>query len=246
MFERTSGILLIAGLGFFALAFLSNGLLPALMYADQEEKTVEQILDEQMQRHDAGKQKLTVVDFFKELADQYEGQFKQYYVDPEERDQWTFAKNHWDEEKWKAKCAEAIRFGRKIYAGEACWHCHSQFVRPVSNEEKRWGPVAKSEEYNNELQKPVLFGTRRIGPDLSREGGIKGNSWHATHFYDPRLTSPASVMPRYTWFFDGDAGKPNKRGIAMITYMQFQGSWLEEYPHFTTSDSKENQYEGRK
>ncbi len=26
-------------------------------------------------------------------------------------------------------------------------------------------------EYQNELQRPVLFGTRRVGPDLSREGG---------------------------------------------------------------------------
>ena len=55
--------------------------------------------------------------------------------------------------------------------GEGCWHCHSQFVRPVSNEERRWGPVSKTEEYQNELQRPVMFGTRRVGPDLSREGG---------------------------------------------------------------------------
>jgi hypothetical protein len=30
-------------------------------------------------------------------------------------------------------------------------------------------------------------------------------------------------MPRYTWFYDGET--PNKTGLAMITYMQWLGSW---------------------
>ena len=58
-------------------------------------------------------------------------------------------------------CARALRLGHKVYVAEGCWHCHSQFVRPVANEERRWGPVAKSVEYQNELQRPVLFGTRQ-------------------------------------------------------------------------------------
>jgi hypothetical protein len=33
-------------------------------------------------------------------------------------------------------------------------------------------------------------------------------------------------MPRYTWFFDGQA--PNKKGIAMITYVQWLGSNVEQ------------------
>ena len=62
--------------------------------------------------------------------------------------------------------AKALRTGRDVYVAEACWHCHSQFVRPVSNEDLRFGPVSTPEEYQNDMFLPHLFGTRRIGPDL--------------------------------------------------------------------------------
>jgi cytochrome c oxidase cbb3-type subunit II len=129
-------------------------------------------------------------------------------------------------------CAAALRLGRQIYVGEGCWHCHSQFVRPVSNESRRFGPVSKSEEYDNELQRPVLFGTRRVGPDLSREGGRRGNDWHAVHFHRPQTVSANSPMPEYPWFFDGAPDKPNRRGLAIITYVQWLGSWLDSYPYY--------------
>jgi len=119
-----------------------------------------------------------------------------------------------------------------VYIGEGCWHCHSQFVRPVSNESKRWGPVSKTEEYQNVLQRPVMFGTRRVGPDLSREGGRRSNDWHAVHFHRPQSVSADSPMPQYPWFFDGAPDKPNKRGLAVMTYVQWLGSWLESYPYY--------------
>jgi cbb3-type cytochrome oxidase cytochrome c subunit len=100
----------------------------------------------------------------------------------------------------------------------------------VSNESLRWGPVSQTIEYQNELQRPVLFGTRRVGPDLSREGGRRGNDWHAVHFFDPQAVSPDSPMPQYRWFFDGSPDKPNRRGLAIMTYIQWLGSWLESYP----------------
>ena len=133
-------------------------------------------------------------------------------------------------------CAEALRLGRQVYIGEGCWHCHSQFVRPVSNESRRWGPVSKTEEYQNELQRPVMFGTRRVGPDLSREGGRRGNDWHAVHFFRPKMVSPDSPMPEYPWFFDGSPDKPNKRGLAIILYVQWLGSWLDSYPYYEELD----------
>ena len=70
---------------------------------------------------------------------------------------------------------------------------------------------------------PPLFGTRRIGPDLIRESGRHSNDWHVAHFYDPTLVAPSSVMPKYTWFFDGET--PNAKGLAVITYVQWLGSW---------------------
>jgi hypothetical protein len=45
------------------------------------------------------------------------------------------------------------------------------------------------------------------------------------------MLSPGSPMPAYPWFYDdNDAAKPNERGLAVITYVQWLGSWLEQYP----------------
>ena len=39
-------------------------------------------------------------------------------------------------------------------------------------------------------------------------------------------------MPEYPWFFDGSPDKPNERGLALMTYVQWLGSWLESYPYY--------------
>ena len=39
-------------------------------------------------------------------------------------------------------------------------------------------------------------------------------------------------MPEYPWFFDGEPSKPNRRGLALITYIQWLGSWLDAYPYY--------------
>ena len=131
---------------------------------------------------------------------------------------------------------EALLLGRQVYTGEGCWHCHSQCVRPVSNESRRWGEVSETWEYQNELQRPVMFGTRRVGPDLCREGGRRSNDWHAVHFYEPTLVSTDSPMPSYPGLFDGSPNKPNRRGLALITYIQWLGSWLDSYPYYEQFD----------
>jgi cbb3-type cytochrome oxidase cytochrome c subunit len=71
---------------------------------------------------------------------------------------------------------------------------------------------------------PQLFGTRRVGPDLIREGGKRTNDWHLAHFRDPNAVVPESVMPRYDWFFEAE-GRPNERGWAITAYVQWLGSW---------------------
>ena len=202
MFESKSGIFFIAGIGFFLLAFLGNGVVPMVMYKDRPEQTAEQVVNTRAMMQ------------FRDLASRYPEQFAAAFGDPTPE-----------------QCAEALRLGRQIYIGEGCWHCHSQFVRPVSNESRRFGPVSKTTEYDNELQRPVLFGTRRVGPDLSREGGRRGNDWHAVHFHHPQTVSTGSPMPAYPWFFDGAPDKPNRRGLAIMTYVQWLGSWLDSYPY---------------
>jgi len=94
--------------------------------------------------------------------------------------------------------------GRKTYIAEGCWYCHSQFVRPIAGESRRWGPVAQAGEYAFDL--PHMFSTRRIGPDLSRVGLKYGDDWHLAHFWDPRMVVADSIMPRFTQFFDGPYG----------------------------------------
>ena len=243
MFETKSGILLIAGIGFFALAFLSNGAVPVLMYADKVEKTAADMVNR------------NILIQFEDLALRYPQAFTKHFGElpaiPDDREPANVRASKFEQRDvfLKEKCAEAIRLGRDVYVGEGCWHCHSQFIRPVSNESKRWGPVSQNWEYENELQRPVLFGTRRVGPDLSREGGRRGNDWQALHLFKPRLTSPGSVMPDYPWFFEesstaelpDERGRlvkvtgptaPNKRGFAILTYMQWLGSWLDSYPHY--------------
>jgi hypothetical protein len=191
--EKLPTILLAAGVGCFGLAGVVSGYLPLAHLNRIPMKTVEQITPE-------------VSYEFIDLSKRFPDQFKKYYGEPNID---NFRK--------------ALKLGRDTYIAEACWHCHSQYVRPVSNEDLRFGKVSWAGEYQNEMFLPHLFGTRRVGPDLIRESGKHGNDWHVVHFFDSTIVVPSSVMPRYTWFYDGE--QPNARGIAIITYVQWLGSW---------------------
>jgi cytochrome c oxidase cbb3-type subunit I/II len=92
------------------------------------------------------------------------------------------------------------RRGRAVYVREGCWYCHSQYVRPVAGEDFRWGPVSEAGEYA--FDQPHLLGTRRIGPDLTRVGLKYSDDWHYAHTWDPRITVPESIMPRFKWLFE--------------------------------------------
>jgi hypothetical protein len=39
-------------------------------------------------------------------------------------------------------------------------------------------------------------------------------------------------MPAYPWYFDGEPSTPNKKGLSLILYLQWLGSWLESYPYY--------------
>jgi cytochrome c oxidase cbb3-type subunit I/II len=90
--------------------------------------------------------------------------------------------------------------GRRVYLSEGCWYCHSQYVRPVTGETRRWGPVSEAGEYAFDV--PHLFGTRRIGPDLTRVGLKYGDEWHYAHFWNPRMLSEDSIMQPGRGLFD--------------------------------------------
>jgi len=87
--------------------------------------------------------------------------------------------------------------GRDLYIREGCSNCHSQTIRPFRSETERYGEYSKAGEFV--YDHPFLWGSKRTGPDLQREGGKYGNSWQFNHLMDPRLMSPGSIMPEYGW-----------------------------------------------
>lgn len=194
--ERFSFVFLVAGLGFFGLAFAVSAWIPMLPVQDLEVRTVEQLASVQPQE-------------FLDLEDEYPEAFVKAYGDVSDA----------------AAFEDALRTGHKTYVAEGCWHCHSQQVRPWGADEARYGHRSYPEEYHNELNMPPLWGTRRIGPDLIRRGGKQSNDWHVAHFYRPRDVAPVSVMPDYPWFYEDDGLTPNKKGLSIIAYVQWLGSW---------------------
>jgi cytochrome c oxidase cbb3-type subunit I/II len=87
--------------------------------------------------------------------------------------------------------------GRDIYIREGCVGCHSQMIRPFRSETERYGDYSKAGEFV--YDHPFLWGSKRTGPDLHRVGGKYPDAWHYNHMDDPTLTSPGSMMPRYSW-----------------------------------------------
>ena len=111
--------------------------------------------------------------------------------------------------------------GRQIYAAEGCAYCHSQQVRFVPADVARWG--APTEAWETKFDAPQLWGTRRIGPDLAREGGVRSDDWQLVHLSNPRLTVRDSIMPGYPWHFEGSAAKPNQSALDVVAYLQSLG-----------------------
>ena len=87
-------------------------------------------------------------------------------------------------------------YGRDIYLAEGCYNCHSQMVRPIFAETQRYGEYSKPGEFV--YDHPFQWGSRRIGPDLAREGGLRSADWHARHFNNPRDLVTGSIMPSYS------------------------------------------------
>ena len=87
--------------------------------------------------------------------------------------------------------------GREIYMREGCYACHSQMVRSLADEIDRYGPYSRAGE--SAFDHPMLWGSKRTGPDLARVGGKYTDAWHVAHLTNPRAVVPASIMPAYPW-----------------------------------------------
>ena len=87
--------------------------------------------------------------------------------------------------------------GRSVYVRESCGLCHSQQIRPLLAETRRYGPASLPEEFV--YDRPFLWGSKRTGPDLARVGGKYSDAWHRLHLVRPRAVVPSSIMPGYPW-----------------------------------------------
>jgi cytochrome c oxidase cbb3-type subunit I/II len=110
--------------------------------------------------------------------------------------------------------------GRDIYVREGCYLCHSQMIRPFRSETERYGEYSKAGEFV--YDHPFQWGSKRIGPDLAREGSgnlKKTNGWHFRHFREPSSMSEGSIMPSYDFLLrdDLDTTELSAKIHAMIT-----------------------------
>ncbi|MGH1387909.1 cytochrome-c oxidase, cbb3-type subunit I [Kordia sp.] len=110
--------------------------------------------------------------------------------------------------------------GRDIYIREGCVGCHSQMIRPFRSEVERYGEYSKAGEFV--YDHPFLWGSKRTGPDLQREGTDKLrrlDAWHYKHMYDPRKIEEKSIMPAYPWLIRDELDKSSTQDKmkAMVT-----------------------------
>src|SRR5260221_8317481 len=111
--------------------------------------------------------------------------------------------------------------GRVIYGREGCAYCHTQQIRSLAADVRRFG--APTEAWETKYDYPQLWGTRRIGPDLSREFNLHPRDWQLTQLYNPRLVVRDSVMLPYPWLFRGSANQPTQEGLDLLAYLQSLG-----------------------
>jgi cytochrome c oxidase cbb3-type subunit 2 len=106
--------------------------------------------------------------------------------------------------------------GRAVYVAEGCLHCHSQFVRPLPDDQAIWGPTRPFDR----TESPPLVGNRRQGPDLANVGLRRSVLWQRLHLMAPRSLVPASRMPSYAHLFaPGDL-----RGDSLVAYLASLGA----------------------
>jgi len=111
--------------------------------------------------------------------------------------------------------------GRVIYGREGCAYCHTQQIRYLAADVARFG--APTLAWETRFDYPHLWGTRRIGPDLSREGSVRAADWQFSHLYSPRSIVPDSVMPAYRGLFEGAPDRPTQEARDLLAYIESLG-----------------------
>ena len=115
----------------------------------------------------------------------------------------------------------SARRGRAIYGREGCAYCHTQQIRYLHTDMSRFG--APTLAWETRFDYPHLWGTRRIGPDLSRAAGTRSADWHFAHLFAPRSVVAGSVMPAYAALFDGASDRPRQEARDLLSYLETLG-----------------------
>lgn len=90
--------------------------------------------------------------------------------------------------------------GFETYVSNGCYLCHSQMIRHLDFETKRYGPISSAVE--SVYDRPFQWGSKRTGPDLARVGGKYSDAWQYAHLKDPQSLVPASNMPSFAFLAD--------------------------------------------
>jgi len=94
--------------------------------------------------------------------------------------------------------------GRDIYIREGCSNCHTQMIRTLRAETERYGGQY-TRPGEGIYDRPFLWGSKRTGPDLGREGVLRPSAaWHYYHLQRPSSMSTVTVMPNYPWLISDD------------------------------------------
>ena len=124
--------------------------------------------------------------------------------------------------------------GRNIYIREGCYACHSQMIRTLRDEVERYGPFSLAVE--SQYDRPMLWGSKRTGPDLARVGGKYSDAWHVAHLFNPRDVVPQSVMPRYGWLQRNEL-RVNDLGRHLAAHRALGAPYTEEMITNATQDA---------
>ena len=134
---------------------------------------------------------------------------------------WRLAKEMDSARAVIAVYSDAEQRGRQTYARLGCALCHTQQVRFLPSDVRRWGPPTQAWETQYDF--PQLWGTRRIGPDLARESGVRSADWQLTHLHDPQSVVPGSSMPAFPWLFKGSPARPTAAATDLLAYLNTLG-----------------------
>lgn len=105
---------------------------------------------------------------------------------------------------WSPLTAAAVE-GKKVFVANGCLYCHSGYTRPQdvrSGLMYLYPRISMPGDFVSDDSSPNVFGSARIGPDLSQESGFHPDDWERAHFADPRFVEPMSIMPSFSFLSD--------------------------------------------